>query len=62
LNIRDLPNKLLLWIVSHLDSSAIFALNSNLLHLAVKYDNVSLTEVCPSTKLILMYFTEANLL
>ncbi|CAG8080624.1 unnamed protein product [Penicillium nalgiovense] len=25
-NIRDLPNKLLLWIVSHLDGSAIFAL------------------------------------
>ncbi|CAG7960321.1 unnamed protein product [Penicillium salamii] len=66
-NIRDLPNELLLWIVSHLDGSAIFSLaksckdldfrlqpsiwkynikfqNSNLLHLAVKYDNVGLTE------------------
>ncbi|CAG8275614.1 unnamed protein product [Penicillium olsonii] len=66
-NIRDLPNELLLWIVSHLDGSAMFALaksckdldfriqpsiwkynvkfqNSNLLHLAVKYDNVGLTE------------------
>ncbi|CAG7955566.1 unnamed protein product [Penicillium olsonii] len=66
-NIRDLPNELLLWIVSHLDGSAMFALaksckdldfrlqpsiwrynvkfqNSNLLHLAVKYDNVGLAE------------------
>ncbi|KAJ5098402.1 hypothetical protein N7532_005403, partial [Penicillium argentinense] len=66
-NIRDLPNELLLWILSHLDGSAISALaksckgldlrlqssirkynskfqNSNLLHLAVKYDNVSLAE------------------
>ncbi|CAG8906285.1 unnamed protein product [Penicillium salamii] len=64
-NIRDLPNELLLWIVSHLDGSAMFALaksckdldfriqrsiwrynikfqNSNLLHLAVKDDNVDL--------------------
>ncbi|KAJ5382323.1 hypothetical protein N7517_000234 [Penicillium concentricum] len=63
-----LPNELLLWIVSHLDGSALFALgkscknlhfrlqpniwkyktkfqNSNLLHLAVKYDNVGLAEV-----------------
>ncbi|CAG8882967.1 unnamed protein product [Penicillium nalgiovense] len=66
-NIRDLPNELLLWIVSHLDGSALFALaksckdldfrlqpstwkynirfqNSNLLHLAVKYDNVGLAD------------------
>ncbi|KAF2999595.1 hypothetical protein E8E15_000477 [Penicillium rubens] len=66
-NIRDLPNELLLWIVSHLDGSALFALassckdldfrlqpsiwkynvtfeNSNLLHLAVKYDNAGLAE------------------
>ncbi|KAJ5474098.1 hypothetical protein N7475_003664 [Penicillium sp. IBT 31633x] len=66
-NIRELPNELLLWIVSHLDGSALFALagsckdldfrlqpsiwkynikfqNSNLLHLAVKYDNVGLAE------------------
>ncbi|OGE47109.1 hypothetical protein PENARI_c063G04915, partial [Penicillium arizonense] len=63
----DLPNELLLWIVSYLDGSALFALtksckdfdfklqpsiwkynikfqNSNLLHLAVKYDNVGLAE------------------
>ncbi|KAJ6137056.1 hypothetical protein N7497_012308 [Penicillium chrysogenum] len=63
----DLPNELLLWIVSHLDGSASFALaksckdldfilqpstwkynirfqNSNLLHLAVKYDNVGLAD------------------
>ncbi|KZN87774.1 Ankyrin-1 [Penicillium chrysogenum] len=67
LNIRDLPNELLLWIVSRLDGGAVFALarscttlylklqpstwkynikfqNSNLLHLAVKYDNVGLAE------------------
>ncbi|CAG8093019.1 unnamed protein product [Penicillium nalgiovense] len=66
-NIRDLPNKLLLWIGSHLDGNALFALaksckdldfrlqpsiwkydiefqNSNLLHLAVKYDNVCFAE------------------
>ncbi|KAI1829056.1 hypothetical protein DTO027I6_9996 [Penicillium roqueforti] len=66
-NIRDLPNELLLWIVSHLDGNALFALtksckdlnfrlqpsiwkyniefqNSNLLHLAVKYNNVGLAE------------------
>ncbi|KAJ5473975.1 hypothetical protein N7475_003541, partial [Penicillium sp. IBT 31633x] len=66
-NIRDLPNELLLCIVSHLDGSALFALakscndldfrlqpsiwkynirfqNSNLLHLAVKYDNVGLAD------------------
>ncbi|KAJ5481388.1 hypothetical protein N7475_000200 [Penicillium sp. IBT 31633x] len=66
-NIRELPNELLLWIVSHLDGSALYALagsckdldfrlqpsiwkynikfqNSNLLHLAVKYDNVGLAE------------------
>ncbi|KAJ5471436.1 hypothetical protein N7530_008793 [Penicillium desertorum] len=66
-NIRDLPNELLLWIMSHLDGSALFALagscndfnfrlqpsiwkhnikfqNSNLLHLAVKDDNVGLAE------------------
>ncbi|CAG8892884.1 unnamed protein product [Penicillium nalgiovense] len=66
-NIRDLPNELLLWIVSHLDGSALFALaksckdldfrlqpstwkynirfqNSNLLQLAVKYDNVGLAD------------------
>ncbi|CAG8091062.1 unnamed protein product, partial [Penicillium nalgiovense] len=65
--IRELPNELLLWIVSHLDGSALFALagsckdvdfrlqprtwkynirfqNNNLLHLAVKYDNVGLAE------------------
>ncbi|CAG8274700.1 unnamed protein product [Penicillium olsonii] len=65
LNIRDLPNELLVWIVSHLDGSALFALarsckdldfrlqpsiwrynikfqNSNLLHMAVKDDNVDL--------------------
>ncbi|CAG7948441.1 unnamed protein product [Penicillium salamii] len=64
-NIRDVPNELLLWIVSHLDGSALFALarsckdfdfrlqpsiwkynikfqNSNILHLAVKDDNVDL--------------------
>ncbi|CAG8175043.1 unnamed protein product [Penicillium salamii] len=47
-NIRDLPNELLLWIVSHLDGSAIIwrynikFQNSNLLHLAVKDDNVVL--------------------
>ncbi|CAG7988634.1 unnamed protein product [Penicillium salamii] len=64
-NIKDLPNELLPWIVSHLEGSAIFALtksckdldfrlqpsiwrynikfqNSNLLHLAVKDDNVDL--------------------
>ena len=64
---RDLPNELLLWVVSHLDGNALFALaksckdlnfrlqpsiwkcniefqNSNLLHLAVKYDNVGLAE------------------
>ncbi|CAG7955253.1 unnamed protein product [Penicillium salamii] len=63
----DLPNELLLWIVSHLDGSALLALaksckdvdfrlqpsiwrynikfqNSNLLHLAVKYNNVGLAE------------------
>ncbi|CAG8020940.1 unnamed protein product [Penicillium nalgiovense] len=66
-NIRDLPNELLLWIVSHLDGNVLFALaksckdldfrlqpstckynirfqNSNLLHLAVKYDNVGLAD------------------
>ncbi|KZN87646.1 putative ankyrin repeat protein [Penicillium chrysogenum] len=66
-NIRNLPNELLLCIVSHLDGSALFALttscknlyfrlqpsiwkynirfqNSNLLHLAVKYDNVGFAE------------------
>ncbi|KZN90087.1 Ankyrin repeat and protein kinase domain-containing protein [Penicillium chrysogenum] len=66
-NIRDLPNELLLCIMSHLDGSALFALaksckdldfrlqpsiwkynirfqNSNLLHLAVKYDNVGLAD------------------
>ncbi|CAG7970392.1 unnamed protein product [Penicillium salamii] len=65
-NIKDVPNELLLWIVSHLDSSALFALtrsykdldfrlqpniwkynikfqNSNLLHLAVKDNNIDLT-------------------
>ncbi|KAI3188526.1 hypothetical protein DTO003C3_10231 [Penicillium roqueforti] len=67
-NLISLPNELLLWIVSHLDGSALFALakscknlhfrlqpsiwkynikfqNSNLLHLAVKYDNVGLAGV-----------------
>ncbi|CAG8904255.1 unnamed protein product [Penicillium nalgiovense] len=66
-NLTELPNELLLWIVSHLDGSALFTLeksckdfdfklqpsiwrynikfqNSNLLHLAVKYDNVGLGE------------------
>ncbi|CAG8172697.1 unnamed protein product, partial [Penicillium nalgiovense] len=66
-NIRELPIELLLWIVSHLDGSALFALagsckdfdfrlqpsiwkynirfqNNNLLHLAVKYDNVGLAD------------------
>ncbi|CDM32595.1 F-box domain, cyclin-like [Penicillium roqueforti FM164] len=65
--LTELPNELLLWIVSHLDGSALFTLeksckdfdfklqpsiwrynikfqNSNLLHLAVKYDNVGLGE------------------
>ncbi|CAG7959597.1 unnamed protein product [Penicillium salamii] len=47
-NIRDLPNELLLWIVSHLEDSSpasgdnIKFQNSNLLHLAVKDDNVDL--------------------
>ncbi|CRL25446.1 unnamed protein product [Penicillium camemberti] len=49
--IRDLPNELLLQIVSHLNGSAMFASiwrydikfqNSNRLHLAIKDDNVDL--------------------
>jgi hypothetical protein len=44
-NIRDLPNELLLWIVSHLDGSALFALAKSCKDLDFSFASVKCIDV-----------------